>query len=491
MTKPCEYCWTALRGESQRKQHMSVAYCRDYRRTLFVCRGCKFTTRGIRNIDEHNKTCTVPEDEWSRDPYNDLLLRVQQLEGVIDPTPEGYLGLLERIQKLESSAFGGAPPPLPMPDESPPQKRKTYKSVKAVVDLVPEEDDDERQCRIQKVNKEKAALRKKFGNVEACIESIDKLFEEMRDSKTKTYTNGVSDIRKLRCSLIGSMSLGDYEMIVRSHVLTLTEFFTAKGWKTKKTRSAVSRGLSPLESRMLHYGSYYEYHLEIDEIQQFEAALGLSVVSPQEYVPFDAGAFYSNFLNYGSVLFPIMDVISRHVGNAYGFHSVVYVEIPKSSDDDPYSFYTLESVSKTRRDWDMDCRLEGLTHGLIANILPYLIGIFRRMYCDVFGDNEYRDDYSAANQLMECDCAQLVSNILDMSIPRVVGWRLRDIVKTKCTHPMTDRDKTNLTGDDGIQKKRLASDKDDPDYVDTVRQLFDNISSEHAVDFYRARCRSE
>ncbi len=467
---------------------MSAAYCHDYRRTLFVCRGCNFTTRGIRNIDEHNKTCTVPEEEWSGNPYNDLLLRVQQLEGTHDPTPEGYLGLLERIQKLESHAFSSGLPPT-LPEESPPQKRKTYKSVKAVVELVPEEPEDEKQDRIEKVNKERAALRAKFGDVKACTRDFDRLFEIMKTGKN--FSNGMTDIKRLRCSLIGSMSLEDYEVILKSHVQILTEFFTAKGWTSRKISTTVSRGLSPLESRMLRYGNYYTQHLDLDEVEKFDVALNLSICSPQEYVPFDAGAFYKNFLNYGSVILPIMDVIESHIGNVYGFHNIVYVEIPKSSNDDPYSFYLLDSVTRSRRGWDMDCRLERLTVGLVSNLMPYLISMFRKMYCDVFGDNEYRKDYAETNQLMRCDCSQVVANILELSIPRVVGWRLRDIVKTKCTLPMTDKDKTNLTGDDALQKKRLSTDKDDPDYIDTVRQLFDTISSEEAVDFYRARCRSE
>ena len=52
--------------------------------------------------------------------------------------------------------------------------------------------------------------------------------------------------------------------------------------------------------------------------------------------------------------------------------------------------------------------------------------------------------------------------------------------------PRNENDKFNLYGDDSLQRKRFH-DKEDVDLVDIIKQLFDDISSEQAVDFYRIR----
>jgi hypothetical protein len=43
-----------------------------------------------------------------------------------------------------------------------------------------------------------------------------------------------------------------------------------------------------------------------------------------------------------------------------------------------------------------------------------------------------------------------------------------------------------LYGDDALQRKRFQE-KDDGDLVEIIKQIFDGISSEDAVDFYRSR----
>ena len=60
----------------------------------------------------------------------------------------------------------------------------------------------------------------------------------------------------------------------------------------------------------------------------------------------------------------------------------------------------------------MDCRLEYFTNNFIAQILPYLITKFRQIYNDVFHDNCYRENYKMQSQILECDCEQLLQNII-------------------------------------------------------------------------------
>lgn len=60
------------------------------------------------------------------------------------------------------------------------------------------------------------------------------------------------------------------------------------------------------------------------------------------------------------------------------------------------------------------------------------------------------------------------------------------MVVSKATYIPTENDKFNLYGDDSLQRKRFHE-KEDADLVDIIKQLFDDITSIQAVDFYRSR----
>ena len=115
-----------------------------------------------------------------------------------------------------------------------------------------------------------------------------------------------------------------------------------------------------------------------------------------------------------------------------------------------------------------------------------MISMFRKLYRDVFGDNDFRKDYNSKCQLTECDCEQLLQNIITVGQPKDFYNIVRTIVKNKATYTPTENDKFNLYGDDSLQRKRFH-DKEDIDLVDIIKQLFDDITSEEAVDFYRSR----
>ncbi len=79
----------------------------------------------------------------------------------------------------------------------------------------------------------------------------------------------------------------------------------------------------------------------------------------------------------------------------------------------------------------MDCRLEDLTNSISNNMIPYMIDNFRKMYKDVFGDNDYRVDYKKRCQLTDCDCEQLVKNIFTLADPKSASKLLCDLVREK------------------------------------------------------------
>ena len=134
----------------------------------------------------------------------------------------------------------------------------------------------------------------------------------------------------------------------------------------------------------------------------------------------------------------------------------------------------------------MDCRLEEFTYSFIDNIKPYLIENFRKLYYNIFNDNEFRKDYRETNSMTEYDCEQLLQSIHLLSKPKEFNFLLRNIIKKECIYYPSLNDRFNINGDDTIQKKKFLNTKEDEEImIETVKMLFDHITSADAVDFYR------
>ena len=134
----------------------------------------------------------------------------------------------------------------------------------------------------------------------------------------------------------------------------------------------------------------------------------------------------------------------------------------------------------------MDCRLEDLSNKFIDNIRPYLIELFRKLYFDAFSDYDYRNNFLYKVPDIELDLKQLMQNICILSNPKKFNKYLRNIIKDNATYNATNNDIKNFSSDDSSQKRRFENEKELIDPVETVKLLFDNISTEDAVDFYRS-----
>ena len=133
----------------------------------------------------------------------------------------------------------------------------------------------------------------------------------------------------------------------------------------------------------------------------------------------------------------------------------------------------------------MDCRLENLIADLKEKVLPYMVSLFRKLYFDIFNDNEFRSNYTNFCPLLQYDCEQLLSNIVKLFNQKEFSKNVKKIIKDKFVYNPNDNDKFNLLSDDPLQKKRLLD--QEVDLVDVIRLLFTGISSQDAVDLLREK----
>jgi hypothetical protein len=309
--------------------------------------------------------------------------------------------------------------------------------------------------------------------------TIKDLLEKIRSSKT--YSKSMSDLQKSRDTLLIVIGLEEYKKLCSSHITTLTEIFTEKGFSDKKIETQISKGLSSLEMRLVKYTNYFNSHLAVDDVRKITDALEYNQTKPIGYNVFSSTEITMGLINYGSVLASVKLNLQRVLFNQGGMKNLIYIANQKSTKGDPFSFYSLESISNNKRSWNMDCRLEELTSSIRNDLLPYMIKTFRELYKDVFGDNDYRVDYKMKCQLTECDCEQLLTNVFLVASNNQLNSLLKNLVREHSTHTKTEDDKFNIQSDDAMQKRRWKSFCDLEDSV--TAQLFDTIKPDEIKAF--------
>ena len=267
--------------------------------------------------------------------------------------------------------------------------------------------------------------------------------------------------------------------MLNNHIKIIKNFIVKKRVNEYKINSLLSLSLTALDKKLLTFGNYTSLQLDIDDIQKLQNCLKNNLY-PTQYVPFKKEEAINRFLNYATGLFTIKQIIELQLFNSGNkYNNVIYLPLKKSTNDDPYSFYFLESIGENNLNvWKMDCRLEEFSNYLLNNIRTYLVDLFRKIYKNAFNDNDYRPNFK--NKLIINECEQIIHNLILLSQPMKFNLILRNIVKSKsCYGKIKSNDQFKLTCDDIMQKQRFKEDKDDPDEITyCVKMLFDTIGEE-------------
>jgi hypothetical protein len=521
----CEFCLDNFATTNALIKHQKTfKRCLDYKDVIFTCKKCNFSTIGIKNIENHKCSKTIVIDS---DDINDYIIEESDEDNITEDLNlqkhiikvenelkkekiknETLLNIIEKYipvkninleNKLnleispsieEEKIYQKFTPvsPCNSDDDKSDNKKdiyRTYKSLKTnSIDLIEEPDIKELETKIQDIDlKLIFNTKQNFVNLEHCNMIFDKEIETIKTAKT--YIKNITNIKNNRKKLLGSLSFNDYINILNKDINHLKISLGNKGLTEKKINSTISKSLGSLDSRFIYYGNYYDIPMDIDEFVRFKSSIQMFAHSSSYYTHFNYQNFISKFYNYGSVIIPIKECIEYYIINKYGFNNIIYVPIKQSSSDDPYSFYVLEDIIKEKRYWKMDCRLIDISDSIMTNLKEYLTSIFRKIYLDIFTDNDYRDDYKDKTVITSVDFVQLLQNILLLSDKKEFYKIIKKIIIDNATYTPTENDKFNLYRDDPLLKKKFQSFKEE-DKTDSIKMLFDNITSEKAVDFYRS-----
>lgn len=353
-------------------------------------------------------------------------------------------------------------------DTKSPSKKSNFKTLKGLTELREED--------FVEINTELTPPIKEAEEIKTIISD---LFLTLFSKNGKLNMKTVANILSNRMKLLSISTVSDYISYTQECQDKLEKTLLEHEYKGTRLANILSKGLSALEMRFLGNKNGIHAQLEIDEVESFRQCFLNIQKYNTELKAFDQPSFIKQLLNYGLAIFPVSVLLEYTITN----RNVVYIPIEKSTEEDPYSFYFLETISKDIRKWKMDCRLEELSQALINNLKPFMISLFRNIYLSIFHDNIYRDDIFIVDiPIFKQDGIQLLKNIFQLYCVSTVSSYLRNLVKEKFTYKPTVKDKINLYKDDLLQKKRLQK---SGDVVDTIKLLFDNITSEEALEFYR------
>jgi hypothetical protein len=522
----CQYCGTPFDSKRYLSQHQARAKsCRKYRDALFCCQRCGiFRTKGIRNFDLHLETCTgvQPEnsvqsnilerlrvelssvrtklsvekvrsniylallDSHTTIDIGNIVYREGESVHLFDLKPRTKIFLEERVptiklvgnKKQEDSGSRGS---------SEAQKEQcSYRRAPKQLENNPEPTNKDRTLLIDQIDKRSRETLNQLDEEKTRVitKSCQDLITQLLNSRG--YTKLLRNLKTERSKLLGTLGLQEYTQVVQSHIEQLAEVFRNKQQSDKKIKSNILNSLTPVEARLLRYSGYTDTHMDAACRERLEAVVRHGRVFSKEFEPYSVQSLSDRLTTYSIAVFPIEKLIRWALVNSYGFWNVVYLDWPRSSSEDPYSFYVLHKIKKGKRYWNMDCRLEDFTTDLITCIQPYLTKTFRDLYYATFSDNGYRPNAMELSPFAAEDCEQLARNIIMLSQPRKLCGKIRTLLVEECTYKHTCKDNFSLLGDDPLQRKRFQG-REKIEMVSTIRQLFDQITDEQAVNFYKSR----
>jgi hypothetical protein len=321
-------------------------------------------------------------------------------------------------------------------------------------------------------------------NLEECHLTIKNIFNSVKEGKL--YGKDLNLISKIRYKMLGWLNIKEYENVINEHLNTLNNIFIDKKYDKNKRNKLIFDSFTSLELRLIRFGKYFEKVLDIDDVERLRISMEICTDFPKKYEPFKRS--FKKLQNYNIVLFTLKKCIESNLINKYGFNNIVYIKLPNSKHNDPYSFYYLEKVVgedilTSKRYWKLDCRLEDISEELSNNLLPYCITLYRNIYFDMFGDNIYRNDIDTIYPIAGNEMDQLVENILILSNLEKCRDLLIEIINVNCVHKPTDIDFINLRADDSSQKSRFKDYRKNFNYNEIIHKLF-NIISDNEIDYF-------
>lgn len=306
-------------------------------------------------------------------------------------------------------------------------------------------------------------------------DNISKLLVTLESARS--YGKVLSDIKYHRLHFLKFLDEETYKKRIVKYIDIIKEIFKKRGSDNKKIKSLMKHKIiNAYEHRMLMLDDFEKTNIDIDEVNLVRKCFEHKIKCKTNFEVFSSESLTQNICNYQLCISNILTILSNTVTNIYGFHNIVYLQF----DNNNFAFYYLENISKNKRKWIMDCRLDDIINEVHDKALSYCISMFRKTYQKIFYDNQYRSDFLEISQVMELEGIQLLKNIIYLNDYLQFVKDFQNIVKNCNKYNPTEIDDFNLFTDDPLFKIEDKTIK----VEDQFKNIFDNITKKESTDLY-------
>jgi hypothetical protein len=248
--------------------------------------------------------------------------------------------------------------------------------------------------------------------------------------------------------------------------------------KLEINKNILFQAFNSIEIKILEIEDYYNVPIECDDLLWFIESI--KKTKQKKLIPYNNINLFNRIMNFSLCILPLKKILNNEIfNNDKNINNIIYVDFGNNTE--PYSFYVLEKIENGKKFWKMDCRLENFVSDIIDNLDYFCCEMFRKYYENIFGDNNYRDNFLEKNTFTEIECNQLLENIILLSHKPKLHKLLINLVIKKSSYTPTNQDVFNLKKDDKIQRKNYME-MMEADWYDIIKKkiqfLFDSDCTE-------------
>jgi hypothetical protein len=449
-----------------------------YKNFNFICKKCSIILTDKKFLTSHkcgegeNKSDIITLNERIIELENEIKIRDQKLEAILSI-------ITENSDKRT-------------PKTSPDRKKKDhFISAEKITTVVEEKTEEEKRSMIYSIEKHLDEMGMKYYDEDE--ESIRKsLTEFLKSFESEKNVDIFCKIKDKRLKLLKYVNLDTYIKLLEDHYQKFIKFVESK--KISYAKNKLQKYFSTLESRLIFSKLLIDQQVYDDELERFH--LGLEFNSRvEDFREYNKEEIVKKLLNFDLCYNNIKQILKRELINKYGFNNVIYSELNQrkskhSNPDDPFAFYVLEKIEKSKRNWKMDWKLQEFSAFVANSVSHYCVSLYRKLYHLVFGDNVFREDYLSKSILLEMEGEQILQNIIYVNNYYQFSENMLKLIKEFATYSSTTNDKFNIYSDDKEASKiykDLVNYSYDNDTIEVFCQLFDNPEYNEIEKFYRIK----
>lgn len=320
----------------------------------------------------------------------------------------------------------------------------------------------------------------------SCNDIISKINENIVKIKdSKKYSKLIIEIKNLRINLLKYYNFEQYTDYIKQNMEDICQQFKERKCDDKKIKNIMRiKVLFPIESRMIYYEGFDTTNIDIEHIKFIKECNQIKSSNTIQQNVYNIDNLINYMTTYNVCFIDIKELIDTFIRYST---TLVYLDIKKSTPEDPYSFYYLETITKNKKKWRMDCRLDDMVTDFEGKFREYCVKTFRMIYFKIFGDNEYRSNIFKSNEIFQYECKTLIKNLVfSCNYLRLVRYFQSSIIKFH-TYEKSENDVFGLKSDCKFTRDQFAKYKE-TDYkneeYNSMSLLFDNIEKEQLLEIY-------